>query len=145
MSLLSELRDAPASDYQGENPWGLVSRMVPLLVPNAEIREIRLVRGQVAVRGSAPRRAQRRYFVAVLHNLDDSVAAARESILRVPERPHGQEVRLAQLGLARYRDDAEGNYFAAPFLAWLPPLPGAMVAWMAGVLLAADGETPNPA
>jgi hypothetical protein len=133
MSLLEDLRLNPTVDRHGnQNPWELVSRGLPLLVHGCEVTDLSIHRGAVAVRGRVAQGKSWRYFLAVLANEAESLAA---------NPPTGEE-RLIRMGLSRAKYEVDGNYYSSPWKGWIRPVPGAMTAWIAGVLLTARTDYP---
>jgi len=133
MSLLEDLRLNPAVDrHGGGNPWELISRSLPLLVHGSQVTDLAIRRGAVEVRGRHPVGGGWRYFLAILADEADSLAA---------DPPTGEE-RLVRMGMARVRYEVDGNYYSSPWKGWSRPVPGAFAAWIAGVLLTAEQDYP---
>ena len=62
----------------------------------------------------------RYYFVLAM----EGVGAGRED-----------GTRLVRLGVSGYRDEADALLYDNPFFAYVDPQPGAVAAWLTGVLL----------
>lgn len=125
MSLLADLK-AATPDLESETPpWWLLKRALPLLVPGSEVTKIETFSdGHVGLRGRSPMRGSGRfYIVATLDKVGTGLADGR---------------REARMGISKYRDEADAQIFDRPFKAYIDPQPGAMAAWMAGVLLTED-------
>lgn len=124
MSLLGDLRAAAPVDVD-EPPFFLLKRALPLLVDGAEVTKVETFSdGHVGVRARSPmRKSGRFYVVATLDRVGTGLPDGR------------REVRM---GVSKYRDEADAMIFDRPFKAFIDPQPGAMVAWMAGVLLTQD-------
>ncbi len=121
MSLLTDLRAAtPVED--DEPPWWLLKRAIPLLVPGAEVTKMETFsNGRVGARVRSPMAGTGSYYVvATLDKVGTGLPDGR------------REVRL---GASKYRAEADMMVFDAPFIGWIEPTPGAMAAWVAGVLL----------
>lgn len=124
MSLLAQLRATDATPVEDRPPWSLTERGLRILVGGFEARAT-VIRGDVEVRGNRPGK----WLIARLHT-------DRE------DGPPGK--RLAKMSLGTSRDDVEENYYALPWSAWIDPEPGALAAWIAGIMLTARQNWPEP-
>lgn len=120
MSLLRDLQAAAPSD-PGENPWAVVRRAMPLLVPGFELVKLDTYSdGRIGMRARSPMGGKGRYYVVlVMEPVGTGLPDGR------------REVRL---GIAQYRDEADAMIYDRPFRAYVDPQPGAVVAWLTGVL-----------
>jgi len=129
MSLLSDLRAAAPTDAD-EPPWMTFKRVMPLLVPGFEISRLDTYSGgRVGLRARSPIAGQGRYYVVmVLEPVGTGLEDGRREVL---------------LGLARYRDEADAMIYDQPIRAWVDPQPGAVAAWLTGVLMTQDPYSPR--
>jgi hypothetical protein len=130
MSLLADLRAAAPVDAE-EPPYWLLKRLIPLLVPGAEVTKVETFSdGHVGVRARSPMRGSGRFYVvAVLDKVGTGLPDGRREVL---------------MGASRYRDEGDAMIFDRPWRGYIEPQPGAMAAWMAGVLLTEDPHfSPN--
>lgn len=121
-SLLADLKAATPPEGADEHPWALFKRALPLLVPGAEVSKMSVFNdGRVGVRVRSPLRGIGSFYVvAVMDRVGTGLPDGR------------REVRL---GASNYRDEADAMVYDSPIVGWIEPQPGAMVAWVAGVLL----------
>lgn len=129
MSLLADLRAAAPTDVD-EPPWMTFKRVMPLLVPGFEIVKMDTYSdGRVGLRARTPMEGKGRYYlVMVLEPVGTGLKDGR------------REVRL---GVAKYRDEADVMIYDRPFRAFVDPQPGAVAAWLTGVLMTQDPYSPR--
>lgn len=118
MSLLDELRSDPQLIEEAPS-WVLLRDTLPLIVPRCEVKRMEVFNtGRVTVRGRSPLGGRGLlYFAAEL------------------DGRNGSPMRPVYLSLSRYRDEAEAGLIHKPFAGRIAGEPGAMTAWLAGVLL----------
>lgn len=122
MSLLAELREASPVD-DAEQPWELFRRVMPALVPGFQLTRMDVFAGgRVTMRAKSPMRGQGKYYL----------------VLTISGAGRAGEARDCRLGVSAYRDEADVRLIDRPFQAFLDQQPGAVAAWLAGVLLAED-------
>jgi len=124
MSLLSDLRAAAPTDA-AEPPWMAFKRVMPLLVPGFELTKMEVFSdGRVGVRARSPMQGKGRFYVVlVMDKVGTGTSDGR---------------RAVRMGVSQYRDEADAMIFNRPFYAVLDPQPGAVGAWVAGILLTQD-------
>lgn len=127
MSLLSDLKAATPPD-DGSHPWEVIGRVMPLIVPGFELTRLDVFSGgRVAMRGKSPMRGSGRFYVVLVMS---GVGTGRED-----------GTREVLLGVDRYQAEADAMIFSRPFRAYLDPQPGAVAAWLAGVLLTEEAHS----
>ena len=121
MSMLAGLRAATPVDLE-ENPWDVLRRTMPLLVPGFELTKLDVVNdGRIGLRARSPLSGDGRYYVVmVMDGVDKTLADGTRAVLA---------------GISKYRDSADAMVYDSPFRAELDPQPGAVAAWLAGLLL----------
>ena len=124
MGLLNDLK-AAAPVNMGENQWNLLRRVMPVLVPDFEMSKLDVFNnGRIGLRAKSPMQGAGRYYVVLVL---EPVGTGRDD-----------GTRQVLLGVDRYRDEADAMVYSKPYSAWLDPKPGAVAAWLAGVLLTQD-------
>jgi len=127
MSLLSDLQAARPEEL-GESPWAPFQKSMPVLVPGLTISKLEVFGdGRVGIRGKSPLRGTGMFYLMLV------LAGAGTG------RPDG--TREVRLGIDRYRDQADLMIYDKPVKAWLDPQPGAVAAWLTGVLTTMDPYT----
>lgn len=125
-SLLADLRDGVTGPT-----WQDFGRILPIFVPGADVTKVEYFRdGHVGFRGRAPMGRDRVYVVG---SMDGHGARREDGRHRV------------RMGVGKYRDEGDANFYSRPFMGWIEPNPAGLVAWVAGILLVEDPHSPRRA